>query len=89
MNNLSNELVQYGADIGDLGIDAVRSVCRELLAHREAQGKAVAEVCEGYSLRYVGIGPISNIPITIGSKLYAAPQLPAVPDDEQADRDTM
>lgn len=34
---LTIEELKYGAEVGDLGIDAVRAVCAELLANREAQ----------------------------------------------------
>ncbi|HEJ7283105.1 TPA: hypothetical protein SMF87_004557 [Serratia marcescens] len=34
---LTIEELKYGAEVGDLGIDAVRAVCAEALANREAQ----------------------------------------------------
>jgi len=34
---LTIEELKYGAEVGDLGIEAVRAVCAEALANREAQ----------------------------------------------------
>lgn len=34
---LTIEELKYGAEVGDLGIEAVRAVCAELLANLEAQ----------------------------------------------------
>lgn len=38
---LTIEELKYGAEVGDLGVDAVRAVCAEALANREAQPDGV------------------------------------------------
>ncbi|MHD0451523.1 hypothetical protein ACY2EW_08590 [Serratia nevei] len=56
---LTIEELKYGAEVGDLGIDAVRAVCAEALANREAQpvaGECNKEVYEnGQSVCLVDI----------------------------------
>lgn len=50
-----------------------------LLASLEAE--AVAEVCEGFTLRYIGCGPAPKSGVRIGDRLYTAPPAPvSVPD---------
>lgn len=44
MNNLSLDNLKYGAEVGDLGVDAVRAVCRELLALREEQTELISKL---------------------------------------------
>lgn len=41
---LTIEELKYGAEVGDLGIDAVRAVCAEALANREAPPEVPAEI---------------------------------------------
>lgn len=41
---LTIEELKYGAEVGDLGIDAVRAVCAEALANREAQPVAATPI---------------------------------------------
>lgn len=92
MNNLSNDRLKELSNVKMICMcqdEEYQSMARELLAYREAQGKAVA--CEfgesngdgSYSVVY-GRYPIpshikvsSDWPIKL---FYAAPQLPAVPD---------
>lgn len=45
---LTIEELKYGAEVGDLGIDAVRAVCAEALANREAQPVGYAENGKGF-----------------------------------------
>ncbi|MBN5183249.1 hypothetical protein JY469_21720 [Serratia marcescens] len=56
---LTTEELKYGAEVGDLGIDAVRAVCAEALANREAQpvgfdvlADAVKEVTGGIRMEF-------------------------------------
>ncbi len=50
---LTIEELKYGAEVGDLGIDAVRAVCAEALANREAQ--PVAELVYSSAMpRFIG-----------------------------------
>ncbi|ENN8392454.1 hypothetical protein ACAX60_001001 [Serratia marcescens] len=70
---LTIEELKYGAEVGDLGIEAVRAVCAEALANREAQPVAVV-ISRGH-LAYVTDGKLE-----LGTKLYTAPPAPAVPD---------
>lgn len=51
----------------------------ELLALRE-RAEPVAEVCEGFNLRYIGHGPAPKSGLRIGAKLYTAPPAPVVPE---------
>lgn len=54
-------------------------VFRIALASLEAE--PVAEVCEGFTLRYIGHGPAPKSGVHIGDRLYTAPPAPvSVPD---------
>lgn len=82
MSNLSLESLQYGAEVGDLGVDAVRAACRELLALREAAKTpyAITTEAEMLHVRHGSNGYIMNVS-RIGDfsdaiPLYVAPQLP-------------
>lgn len=48
---LTIEELKYGAEVGDLGIEAVRAVCAEALANREAQPVAANAQIAGYFVR--------------------------------------
>ncbi|MBH2791563.1 hypothetical protein I5L37_10080 [Serratia marcescens] len=79
---LTIEELKYGAEVGDLGIDAVRAVCAKALANREAQPVAWRH----------DDGPFAGIAITRAKSvadswiakgwtvtpLYTAPPAPAV-----------
>lgn len=63
--------------------DDVAELARIALASLEAG--AVAEVCEGFTLRYIGHGPAPKSGVRIGDRLYTAPPEPvSVPDDVMA-----
>ncbi|MGL6191356.1 MAG: hypothetical protein ACRC2L_14770 [Serratia nevei] len=91
---LTIEELKYGAEVGDLGIEAVRAVCAEALANREAQPVAWSYewasciTCEGPQ----NFKPViereapSQWAIDEGLArnvipLYTAPPAPAVPED--------
>lgn len=91
---LTTEELKYGAEVGDLGIEAVRAVCAEALANREAQPVAWSYewasciTCEGPQ----NFKPViereapSQWAIDEGLArnvipLYTAPPAPAVPED--------
>lgn len=78
---LTIEELKYGAEVGDLGIDAVRAVCAEALANREAQpfgyvytSKDGVAVNFGYELPFMpekwNVTPV-----------YTAQPAPAVPQE--------
>ncbi|MEG5594019.1 hypothetical protein UXP36_06360 [Enterobacter hormaechei] len=55
-------------------------LARIALASLEAE--AVAEVCEGFTLRYIGHGPAPKSGVHTGDRLYTAPPAPvSVPDE--------
>ena len=51
------------------------ALARIALASLEAE--AVAEVCEGFTLRYIGHGPAPKSGVHIGDRLYSAPPAPS------------
>lgn len=52
------------------------------LAQASLESEVVAEVCEGFTLRYIGHGPAPKSGVRIGDRLYTAPPAPvSVPDD--------
>lgn len=91
---LTIEELKYGAEVGDLGIDAVRAVCAEALANREAQPVAVGKFA-GWGLYHATDDRFSSWihpqprdqsyldslkPGYANIKLFTAPPAPAVPD---------
>lgn len=87
---LTIEELKYGAEVGDLGIDAVRAVCAEALANREAQpveiGKRSVFTCSSCGAQGLD-EPLESRCHCMGdgahwaeSALYTAPPAPAVPD---------
>lgn len=72
--------MQEHAELFPGDIDAnhgkVRKALRIALASLEAE--AVAEVCEGFTLRYIGYGPAPKSGVHIGDRLYTAPPAPEV-----------
>ncbi|MFW2576476.1 hypothetical protein [Serratia nevei] len=91
---LTIEELKYGAEVGDLGIDAVRAVCAEALANREAQPVPMGKFA-GWGLYHTKSGEFGNwlksTPESDNShaisqgyanvKLYTAPPAPAVQDE--------
>lgn len=64
--------------------EVVRELARIALASLEAE--PVAEVCEGFTLRYIGHGPAPKSGVRIRDRLYAAPPAPvSVPDEATPD----
>ena len=90
---LTIEELKYGAEVGDLGIEAVRAVCAEALANREAQPVPMGKFA-GWGLYHTKSGEFGNwlksTPESDNShaisqgyanvKLYTAPPAPAIPD---------
>lgn len=58
------------------------ALARIELASLEAE--PVAEVCEGFTLRYIGHGPAPKSEVRIGDRLYTAPPAPVSVPDESA-----
>lgn len=84
-NDLTRLAEQFKGRADDCG-----KLARAILADRERQaGEAVAEVCAGWDIRWVGSEPIAALlakhpDVRIGTKLYTLASLPApqaVPDD--------
>lgn len=82
---LTIEELKYGAEVGDLGIDAVRAVCAEALANREAQPVARVDrrpaASGGICWQHGG----KDLPH--GTELFTAPPAPAVPEEMKRDPD--
>lgn len=79
---LTIEELKYGAEVGDLGIDAVRAVCAEALANREAQPVACdIERIKRHALP-AGECPQQSQVVLLSSlqRLLTAPPAPAVPE---------
>lgn len=47
------------------------------IALASLEAEAVAEVCEGFTLRYIGHGPAPKSGVHIGDRLYSAPPAPS------------
>ena len=62
--------------------EVVRELARIALASLETE--PVAEVCEGFTLRYIGHGPAPKSRVRIGDRLYTAPPAPVSVPDESA-----
>lgn len=58
---------------------------KRVLASLEAE--PVAEVCEGFTLRYIGHGPAPKSGVRIGDRLYTAPPAPVSVLDEKQSRE--
>jgi len=63
-----------------LPAEEAEGLARIALASLEAD--PVAEVCEGFTLRYIGHGPAPKSGVRIGDRLYTAPPAPAAVPDE-------
>lgn len=80
---LTIEELKYGAEVGDLGIDAVCAVCAEALANREAKPvlyaseETLAYAKEGKKSLVTWCEPMGDAVIP----LYTAPPAPTVPDE--------
>lgn len=77
-------LLQFNSEGSDCQANAeqweVHELARIALASLEAE--PVGEVCEGFTLRYIGHGPSTKSGVHIGDRLYAAPPAPvSVPDE--------
>lgn len=72
----STKMVQLYDDLNDhyAPPEVVRELARIALASLEAE--PMAEVCEGFTLRYIGHGPAPKSGVRIGDRLYAAPPAP-------------
>lgn len=91
MNNLSNSFTDNELRGMITGNNPVSNAYRELLACREATGKAVVIVEEsdyltvaqmtGKEPRRKAVRELYEGALIVGSELYAVPQLPAVPDE--------
>ncbi|HEJ8008054.1 TPA: hypothetical protein SMI33_002738 [Serratia marcescens] len=77
---LTIEELKYGAEVGDLGIDAVRAVCAEALANREAQPAGFYTTVSGRK----GVVWHNGAPED-DTAIYTAPPAPAVPDEAYSD----
>ncbi|HGG1696637.1 TPA: hypothetical protein ACJFOS_001885 [Escherichia coli] len=71
----------FSGDLDD-NHENVLAALRIALASLEAE--PVAEVCEGFTLRYIGNGPAPKSGVRIGGRLYTAPPAPVAVHDESA-----
>lgn len=69
--------IQFG-----LGEDGTNTLEALRIALESLEAEAVAEVCEGFTLRYIGHGPAPKSGVHIGDRLFTAPPAPvSVPDE--------
>ncbi|EMC3976747.1 TPA: hypothetical protein R4X90_004851 [Enterobacter hormaechei subsp. xiangfangensis] len=61
---------------GAVNEDAARALEAMKIALASLGAEAVAEVCEGFTLRYIGYGPAPKSGVHIGDRLYTAPPAP-------------
>ena len=74
------EPCDYEAVFESIKTGEIVAMARIALASLEAE--PVAEVCEGFTLRYIGYGPAPKSGVHIGDRLFTAPSAPvSVPDD--------
>ncbi|WP_205733370.1 DUF551 domain-containing protein [Enterobacter hormaechei] len=67
---------------GAVNEDSAMALAAMKLALASLEAEAVAEVCEGFTLRYIGHGPAPKSGVHIGDRLYTAPPAPvSVPDE--------
>ncbi|EHN8934840.1 MULTISPECIES: hypothetical protein [Enterobacter cloacae complex] len=67
---------------GAVNEDAAKALAAMKLALASLEAEAVAEVCEGFTLRYIGHGPAPKSGVHIGDRLYTAPPASvSVPDE--------
>ncbi|EGT3137568.1 hypothetical protein JDW24_003602 [Salmonella enterica subsp. enterica serovar Uganda] len=71
------EPCDYEEVFGSIKTGEIVAMARIALASLEAE--AVAEVCEGFTLRYIGYGPAPKSGVHIGDRLYTAPPAPVFP----------
>ncbi|EPQ1031587.1 hypothetical protein ORA46_000204 [Enterobacter asburiae] len=65
-----------------LGEDGTNTLEALRIALESLEAEAVAEVCEGFTLRYIGHGPAPKSGVHIGDRLFTAPLAPvSVPDE--------
>lgn len=76
----AKDILEFGAGriISPITDDEIMELARIALASLEAE--AVAEVCEGFTLRYIGHGPAPKSGVHIGDRLYTATPVPVMPD---------
>ncbi|XGI80207.1 hypothetical protein ACED16_25420 [Enterobacter hormaechei] len=60
-----------------LGEDGTNTLAALRIALASLEAEAVAEVCEGFALRFIGHGPAPKSGVHIGDRLYTAPSAPA------------
>lgn len=92
MSNIDKEWLQQKiADMeehrdlfpGDLDDNHANVLAALRIALASLEAEPVAEVCEGFSLRYIGHGPAPKSGVHIGDRLYIAPPAPvSVPDED-------
>ncbi|HCR0892145.1 TPA: DUF551 domain-containing protein [Enterobacter hormaechei] len=63
---------------GAVNEDAAMALAAMKLALASLEAEPVAEVCEGFTLRYVGHGPAPISGVRVGDRLYTAPPAPVV-----------
>ncbi|HGW5366826.1 TPA: hypothetical protein ACNIJT_000338 [Enterobacter hormaechei] len=79
MSTMTKERAAQIAAGGGFNFDEIAVLARIALASLEAE--SVAEVCEGFALRYIGHGPAPKSWVHIGDRLYTAPPAPMLPEE--------
>lgn len=70
---------------GVVNEDAAMALAAMKLALASIEEEPVAEVCDGFTLRYVGHGPAPKSGVRVGDRLYTAPPAPVVPAELHPD----
>lgn len=68
---------------GAVNEDAAMALAAMKLALASLEAEPVSEVCEGFTLRYIGHGPAPKSGVRIGDRLYASPPAPVAMKDHQ------
>ncbi|CZU36052.1 Protein of uncharacterised function (DUF551) [Enterobacter hormaechei] len=79
MSTMTKERAAQIAAGGGFNFDEIAVLARIALASLEEE--SVAEVCEGFALRYIGHGPAPKSWVHIGDRLYTAPPAPMLPEE--------
>ncbi|WP_284962300.1 hypothetical protein [Citrobacter portucalensis] len=72
---------------GIVNEDAAMALAAMKRALASLEAEPVAEVCEGFTLRYIGHGPAPKSGVMIGDRLYTAPPAPVSVLDEKQSRE--
>ncbi|HHY2862066.1 hypothetical protein U0Y62_23540 [Enterobacter hormaechei] len=69
---------------GVVNEDAAMALAAMKLALASLEADPVAEVCDGFTLRYIGYGPVPKSGVRVGDRLYTSPPAPVSMPDKSA-----